>query len=123
MHKFEYWAHRLVPHMAFDDFIEKAENLGSKKPIKVYQSVPLLFYFTQIFFFKNALRHLRDQLNIQAFPNDNDQASHTLVIKNPSKTLSSFPFFSSIYYQQLLLTMMKILHRKLLIWTFQMMMN
>jgi hypothetical protein len=36
--------------MAFDDFIEKAENLGSKKPIKVYQSVPLLFYFTQIFF-------------------------------------------------------------------------
>lgn len=35
MHKFEYWAHRLVPHMAFDDFIEKAEHLGSKKAIKV----------------------------------------------------------------------------------------
>jgi hypothetical protein len=35
MHKYEYWAHRLVPHMAFDDFIEKAENLGGKKPVKV----------------------------------------------------------------------------------------
>ncbi|CAF0765987.1 unnamed protein product [Didymodactylos carnosus] len=32
---YEYWAHRLVPHMAFDDFIEKAEKLGNKKPIKV----------------------------------------------------------------------------------------
>jgi len=61
MHKFEYWAHRLVPHMAFDDFIEKSENLGGKKPIK------------------NALQHLRDKLNIQTFSNDNDQASHTLL--------------------------------------------
>ncbi|CAF0904173.1 unnamed protein product [Adineta steineri] len=62
MHKFEYWAHRLVPHLAFDDFIEKAENLGSKKPVK------------------NALQHLRDKLNIQVLPNDDDeQASHTLL--------------------------------------------
>jgi len=61
MHKFEYWAHRLVPHMAFDDFIEKSENLGGKKPIK------------------HALQNLRDKLNIQTFSNDNDQASHTLL--------------------------------------------
>jgi hypothetical protein len=45
MHKFEYWAHRLVPHMAFDDFIEKAENLGGKKPIKVRSSTLLSSYF------------------------------------------------------------------------------
>ncbi|CAF0935911.1 unnamed protein product [Adineta ricciae] len=61
MHKFEYWAHRLVPHMAFDDFIEKAEILGGKKPVKY------------------ALQHLRDKLNIQTMPNDDEQASHTLL--------------------------------------------
>ncbi len=49
MHKFEYWAHRLVPHMAFDDFIEKSENLGGKKPIKVCQSSSLLFHLTHFF--------------------------------------------------------------------------
>lgn len=42
MHKFEYWAHRLVPHMAFDDFIEKAEKLGGKKSVKVRPSLTLL---------------------------------------------------------------------------------
>jgi len=45
MHIFEYWAHRLVPHMPFDDFIEKAENLGTKKPVK------------------SALRDLREKLH------------------------------------------------------------
>ncbi|CAF1098747.1 unnamed protein product [Rotaria sordida] len=66
MHKFEYWAHRLVPHMAFDDFIEKAENLGSKKPVK------------------NALQCLRDKLNIQTLPDDDTQAGHTLLDLLPS---------------------------------------
>lgn len=42
MNKVQYWAHRLVPHMAFDDFIEKAEHLGSKKSIKVCHSVLIL---------------------------------------------------------------------------------
>ena len=49
MHKFEYWAHRLVPHMAFDDFIEKAENLGGKKPIKVCQSLIIYLFHLQHF--------------------------------------------------------------------------
>ncbi|CAF2928208.1 unnamed protein product [Rotaria sp. Silwood2] len=66
MHKFEYWAHRLVPHMAFDDFIEKAENLGGKKPIK------------------NALQHLRDNLNIQTFADDDKQVGPTLLDLLPS---------------------------------------
>ncbi len=50
MHKFEYWAHRLVPHMAFDDFIEKAENLGGKKPIKVGDFIFLFLDFTHFSF-------------------------------------------------------------------------
>ncbi|CAF3363103.1 unnamed protein product [Rotaria socialis] len=66
MHKFEYWAHRLVPHMAFDDFIEKAENLGAKKQIK------------------NALQYLRDKLNIQTNPDDDKEAGPTLFDILPS---------------------------------------
>ena len=48
MNKFKYWAHRLVPHLAFDDFIERAENVGGKKPIKVeyhFFSIRLLLCF------------------------------------------------------------------------------
>ncbi|CAF1160950.1 unnamed protein product [Rotaria sp. Silwood1] len=66
MHKFEYWAHRLVPHMAFDDFIEKAENLGGKKPVK------------------NALQHLREKLNIYTLSDNDKQADHTLLDLLPS---------------------------------------
>ncbi|UJR28710.1 hypothetical protein I4U23_009939 [Adineta vaga] len=77
MHKFEYWAHRLVPHMAFDDFIEKAENLGGKKSVK------------------NALQHLRDKLNIPKIPNDDEQASHILLdllpTIDPEKSMNDIP--------------------------------
>jgi hypothetical protein len=81
MHKFEYWAHRLVPHLAFDDFIEKSENLGGKKAIKVCRFASLFFPLIHFFCPKNALQHLRDKLNIPTFSNDTDQASHTLVIQ------------------------------------------
>lgn len=127
MHKFEYWAHRLVPHLAFDDFIEKAENLGGKKPIKVRKLIITFLHFTHVnFSLKNALQDLRDKLNIQAFSNDNDQASHTLVIKifkkKPDNLLRT-SIFRSIFYQQLFQKLMKILQIKLLMMMFQMMMN
>jgi hypothetical protein len=121
MHKFEYWAHRLVPHMAFDDFIEKAENLGGKKPVKVCPSLTNLFSLNHILFifFKNALQHLRDKLNIQASSNDDEQISHTLVIRNFIKQRQILLFyFSLIYYQQLTLKILKVLQM-----TFQMRMN
>ena len=52
MNKFQYWAHRLVPHMAFDDFIEKAEHLGSKKSIKVCHGALFLVHSINEIFLK-----------------------------------------------------------------------
>ena len=36
MFALEHWAHRLFPKLAFDDFIEKAETLGSKRPVTTF---------------------------------------------------------------------------------------
>ena len=35
MGKLEHWAHRLYPRHPFDDFVERLEKLGSKKPVQV----------------------------------------------------------------------------------------
>ncbi|KAL2716737.1 hypothetical protein V1478_014413 [Vespula squamosa] len=36
MKRLEHWAHRLFPKLDFDDFLEKAEKLGSKKDLSVF---------------------------------------------------------------------------------------
>lgn len=36
MFSLEHWAHRLFPKLAFDDFIEKAEQLGSKRAVSTF---------------------------------------------------------------------------------------
>lgn len=36
--KLEHWAHRLFPSLTFDDFIEKVEQIGSKRPLKTFVS-------------------------------------------------------------------------------------
>ncbi|XP_015112679.1 TIMELESS-interacting protein [Diachasma alloeum] len=36
MKRLEHWAHRLFPKYQFDDFLEKAEALGSKKELQTY---------------------------------------------------------------------------------------
>ena len=80
MHKYEYWAHRLVPHMAFDDFIERAENFGGKRPVKVGQSSLLSDADISHVLLKDALQNLRDQPTSRSLPNDEgERASHTLV--------------------------------------------
>ena len=81
MHKCEYWAHRLVPHMAFDDFTEKSEPLGGKKAVKVSRHVHFsaLIDVSDDLFSKNALHRLRDQFNTHPLIDDDEQASRTLV--------------------------------------------
>ena len=79
MHKVEYWAHRLVPHMAFDDFIEKAESLSNKRPIKVYSSYINIFFYL-FFFLKNILQNLHNKLNIQTSSDHDKETNDTLVI-------------------------------------------
>lgn len=34
--KIEHWGHRLFPRMKFEDFVEKVENLGSKRAVKTF---------------------------------------------------------------------------------------
>lgn len=36
MKRLEHWGHRLFPKLDFDDFLEKVENLGSKKDLQVF---------------------------------------------------------------------------------------
>lgn len=36
MKRIEHWAHRLFPKYDFDDFLERVENLGSKKDLNVF---------------------------------------------------------------------------------------
>ncbi|RWR99565.1 Protein TIPIN like protein-like protein, partial [Dinothrombium tinctorium] len=35
---FEHWAHRLMPNMSFDDFIEKVETLGTKRQMQTFMT-------------------------------------------------------------------------------------
>ena len=35
MSKLEHWAHRLYPNSTFNQFIERMEKLGTKKPVQV----------------------------------------------------------------------------------------
>lgn len=34
--KIEHWAHRLFPKMKFEDFVERVENLGSRRAVKTF---------------------------------------------------------------------------------------
>ena len=36
MKRMEHWAHRLFPKLEFDDFVERLENLGTKKELQVF---------------------------------------------------------------------------------------
>jgi len=38
MFKLKHWSHRLFPSLTFDDFIEKVEQLGNKRPLKTFVS-------------------------------------------------------------------------------------
>jgi len=38
MTNLEYWAHRLMPNMSFDDVLLRCESLGSKKPVQAYMN-------------------------------------------------------------------------------------
>lgn len=71
--KAKHWAHRLHPALTFEDFIEKAEQLGSKRPVKnfldkIRHNQPLFLEPDEILAQSDGEDEVKDNNNEEAMP-------------------------------------------------------